>query len=169
MSTAPEGLRIIHSSDVCAMGEFERCVICIWHLQPTQDTFDLRNRELQQVAARYPGRCGYVDVIEPASKAPPDPLRKLAVQVFRELGKELACIAFLVDGSELRSALTRSVLTTLTFLLPQVQPSKVFKTAFDVAVWMRPRVGHEQEFDARFVTALDFLRRVPAHASSVST
>jgi hypothetical protein len=165
----PEGLRVIHSSEVCAIGEFERCMMSVWHLQPTYETFDLRNRELKQVAARHPGKCGYVDVIEPGSKAPPDQLRKLAVQVFRDVGKDLACIAFVVDESGLQSALKRSVLTTLTFLLPQVQPSKVFKKPSDMAEWMRSRIGHEPEFNARLVSALDSLRRVPPQGSSVST
>jgi hypothetical protein len=153
---------------VCALGEIDRCIICIWHLQPTQQTFDLRNRELMALAARHPAKCGYVDVIEPASKAPPEQLRRLAVQVFRDLGKDLTCIAFLVDGSELRSALTRSVLTTLTFLLPQVQPSKVFKKPADVAEWIRTRIGHEQDFNPRLVSALAFLRTVSPQVSSAS-
>jgi len=174
MSTAesggvPDGLRTLHTSDVCAIGEIERCIICVWYLQPTQETFDLRNRALLALAERHPGKCAYVDVIEPTSKAPPEPLRKLAVQVFRELSKDLCCIAFLVAGSELRSALTRSVLTTLTFLLPQVQPSKVFKKPDDVATWIKSRIGHEQEFNAQFTSAVAFLRRRPAQPSSPST
>lgn len=156
---APEGLRIIEVSPVCAMGEFERCLLTVWRLQPTIDAFNMRHAALTELAARNPGKCAYVELIEPESKPPTDEMRKVAVEAFRKLGSDLSCVGFVLDGTQLRSALVRAILTGMTFLIPQMQPSKVFKRLGDAAEWIRPRIGQDAGFNPRLLGAFDYLRQ----------
>lgn len=142
------------------MGEFERCLLTVWRLQPTAELFNLRHEVLVELAARYPGKCAYVELIETdSSKPPPDELRKIAVEAFRKLGSNLACVGFVLDGTQIRAALVRAILTGMTFLIPQMQPSKVFKRLSDVAGWVGPRIGEESPlFGERLADAFDYLR-----------
>jgi hypothetical protein len=160
-SQPPAGLRLIHASPVCAMAEYERCIITVWHLQPTPEAFDIRHRELVDLATRYPGQCGYVELIEPTSKPPPNEMRKTAVEVFRKLDKNVCCVGFVVDGTQFRSALVRAILATMSFLVPPTQAAKVFKRLGEMAEWVRTRI-HEEDpaFNARLVRAFEYLRNV---------
>jgi hypothetical protein len=167
----PQGLRIIEIGAVCSIAEYERCVLVVWRLQPTRAAFDRRHQILAELAARYPRKCAYVEVIESTSTPPTNELRKVAVEVFRKLGKDLACVGFVLDGTELRTTMVRAILTTMTFFVPQMQPSKVFKRLSDVPEFVRSHIG-DAGFDPRtFVTAFDYLRRtivMPAASESES-
>ena len=166
MIEPPEGLRIIEIGPVCSLGEQERCLFVVWRLQPTRAMFDLRHRVLSELATRHEGQCAYVEVIEATSKPPTDELRKVAVEVFRKLGRDVSCVGFVMEGSELRVALVRAILTGMTFLVPQMQPSKVFKRIGDAASWVRPQIGAtEPEFEARFAAAFDYLRKTREKAA----
>lgn len=156
---APDGLRMIENSSVCVMAEYERCILTVWHAQATSDAFAKRHQNLIELAARYPGRCAYIEVIEPESKAPSDADRKTAVEAFKKLGKDLAAVCFVVDGPQMRAALVRTVLTGMTFLLPQMQPSKVFKRVSDAVEWIKPRMAADDPaFTSKVVAAFEYLR-----------
>jgi len=163
----PSGLKVIEAGRVCAMAEFKRCLLTVWHLQPTREAFDARHEALIDLAKRFPGKCGYVELIEPNSKPPPDELRKIAVEVFRKLGKDLCCIGFVVDGTQLRSALVRAIIATMSFLIPPTQPAKVFKRLSDAGEWIRPRVGEDDPaFAQQLVAAFEQLRNAPQSSST---
>lgn len=163
MIEPPSGLRVIEIDPVCSLGEQDRCLFVVWRQQPTRLMFDLRHRVLAELATRHSGQCGYCELIEPTSKPPTDELRKVAVEVFRRLGRDLSCVGFVMEGNELRTALVRTILTGMTFLVPQMQPSKVFKRLTDAAGWIRPQLGSiEPGFEARFAAAFDHLRTAQA-------
>jgi hypothetical protein len=161
-TSVPQGVRVIHSTSTCAMAEFERCVITVWKQQPTKEAFDVRHQALLDLSTRHKAKCAYVELIESTSKPPPDDLRKVAVEAFKKLGGDVACVGFVLDGPEMRSAINRAILTTMMFLLPQMQPTKVFKRLSDMAQWVRPRIEQEPGFDARLVAAFDYLRKMSA-------
>ncbi len=164
----PANLRILEANAVCAMAEYEHCLLIVWRLQPTRAMFERRHEALLELSARAPGKCGYFEMIQPSSKPPSDELRKNAVDVFRKLGRSLGCIGFVIEGGELRAALVRAILTTMTFLVAQMQPSKVFKHLRDLGPWARGYLGEVgPEFDPRLLAAFAYLRDAPlAHASS---
>lgn len=158
----PPKLRIIEIGAVCSIAEYERCVLVVWRQQPTRAAFDQRHRILTELAARHPRTCAYVEVIESTSTPPTNELRKVAVEVFRKLGSDLGCVGFVLDGTELRTTMVRAILTTMTFFVPQMQPSKVFKRLSDVPAFIHSHIG-ETGFDQRtFVAAFDQLRRTVA-------
>ncbi|MFT3693229.1 MAG: hypothetical protein QM831_08810 [Kofleriaceae bacterium] len=155
----PSGLRIIDVTPVYSFAELDRCLMIVWRQQPTRDAFERRHQELEALAKRSPKSCAYVEVIESSSKPPTDELRKIAVQVFKKLGKDLSCVGFVIEGTDLRTTMVRAILTGMTFLVPQMQPSKVFKRLGDAGPWVRNFLGEDSGFDPRFAAAFDYLRK----------
>jgi hypothetical protein len=159
MSDAPAGLRLIKVTNGWAIGEYERCLAIVWRDQPSIETFRERNDHLVELAKTNPGRCALVEIIETTSKPPGDDARKAAMEVFRKLGGDLSGIGFVVEGTEMRTALLRAILTGMLFFLKQPQPTKVFKRAPEMAAWVRTRVQNDDPgFDQRLLAVLEHLR-----------
>ncbi|MBX3160051.1 MAG: hypothetical protein KF773_29045 [Deltaproteobacteria bacterium] len=161
----PAGLAVLETNTIYTMGECEQCLLVVWRLQPTKAAFDRRDAALVDLAARFPERCAYLEVIESESKPPPGDLRKAAVDVFPRLGKNLACVGACIDGTQVRSAFVRAILAGMTFLMPRFQPAKVFKRVGDMAEWARGFVGKDAELEKKVGAAFAYLRSVPVHSS----
>jgi hypothetical protein len=156
----PDFLRVVEIKPGYALGEVDQVLVMVWREQPTDAAFELRRRELVELVRRHPGHCAYLEVIESGSKPPNDELRKKAVEVFRGAGKDLCCVGFTMDGPELRTALVRAILTGMTFLVSQMQPSRVFKSVIEMARWTQTRMGvAEPAFPGRIQASFDYLRR----------
>ena len=169
-TTTPPGLRVIEIGAVFALAELDHCVLAVWRQQPTRAAFDVRHQALAELAASHPRKCAYIEVIESGSTPPTNELRKVAVEVFKKLGRDLSCVSFVVDGAELRSTMVRAILTTMTFFVPQMQPSKVFKRLSDVPAFVRAHAGEmDPGFDARLIAAFDYLRRTTSVSLSVES
>jgi hypothetical protein len=151
-------IRILESNPTYGLGEIANCLIADWRLQPNAQDFDRRNVALLDLAARFPGACAYIDMIEPTSKPPTAPVRKAAMDIFRALGPKLSCVATIVHGAELRVTFVRAVLSGMTFLVPQVQPFRVFKQTEAAARWIQPHLGADAELERRLVAAAESLR-----------
>jgi hypothetical protein len=165
MTPKPD-VSIIEVNDVYVLGETERCVLVVWRRQPTKAAFQRRNEAVADLAQRFPARCAYLELIEPTSRPPPSSLRQVSVEVFPKLGATLSCVGVVIEGSQVRSALVRAILTSMTFLIPQFQPYKVFKRRTEMAEWAGPRIGAEAGFTERLRDAFDLLRAaVPGAAS----
>jgi hypothetical protein len=159
--TADVDVVIREATPVYALGEFEHCVLTVWRLQPTEEAFRRRNRELLDLASRFPGQCAYMEFIEQTSRPPPGALRPVSLEPFPGLGKNLSCIGTTIDGTQVRSALVRAILTGMTFLVPQFQPYKVFKRRSDMAEWVQPRINAAPGFADRVTAAFEVLRSAP--------
>ena len=157
-SEAPGAVRILDSSPLYTLGEVGNCLIADWKLQPTSLEFDRRNVALRDLASRFPGACAYLEMIEPTSKPPPASVRKPAMDVFKQLGPTLSCVAIIVHGAELRVTFVRAILSGMTFLVPQVQPLRVFKDTESAARWIQPRLPADPEFETRLVAGAESLR-----------
>jgi hypothetical protein len=153
------GLRVIASTKGWAFGEVGGCLAIVWRDQPTAEAFRRRNEELLALCGRTPGHCALVEVIEPSSKPPPSDVRRVAMEVFKQLGGNLSAVGFVLEGTEMRSAFARALLTGMMFLTKQLQPWKVFKNPSSMAEWIRPRVGaKDPQFEPNLVFALEHLR-----------
>lgn len=157
--TAVHELRTIDRSAGWAMGELDGCLLVIWRAQPTPDAFRMRNRALADLVDRYPGRAALVEVVEPTSLPPTNETRRVAMQVFKDLGDRLSAIGFVIEGSQMKQSVNRAILTTMMFFVKQMQPTKVYKSIGETAAWVRSRVGGTPDLEPRLARALDELRR----------
>jgi hypothetical protein len=153
------GLDVLQITDGWAMGQVRDCVVIVWRSQPTSDAFRFRNEQLRALVGRAAGHCALIELVEPTSKPPSDETRRVAMDVFKQLGDQLTAVGFVIEGSEVRSTLARAILTGMMFFVKQLQPTKVFKRSVDVAEWVRGRVqASDPEFSRTIVSALEHLR-----------
>ena len=141
------------------MGELDRCLLVVWRRQPTPDAFRIRNRALIDLVERHGGGCALVEVVEQTSAAPSNEARRVAMQVFRELGPRLAAIGIVLEGSEMRVSFNRAILTTMMFFVKQLQPTKVQKSIIETLAWIQSRIAGPVDLQQRLSRGLDELRR----------
>jgi len=153
-------LRVVERTSGWAMGELDCCLLVVWRKQPTSDAFRTRNRALVDLVERYPGKSALVEVVEPTSLPPANETRRVAMQVFKDLGERLSAIGFVIEGSQMKQSVNRAILTTMMFFVKQMQPTKVYKTTAETSAWVRSRVGGSAELEHRLVRGLDELRRM---------
>lgn len=157
-------LRIIDVTPGWAMGQFGSCLMVVWRAQPTPEAFRQRNRLLIELAKAEPSKSVLIEIVEETSKAPSDETRRVAMEVFKQLGHDLRAIGFVLEGTHVRSSLNRAVLTGMMFFVKQLQPTKIFKHTREVARWVRPYVGtNGSGFEGALVEALEALRQSIPH------
>jgi hypothetical protein len=146
-------VRIIEATSGWAMGEVKGCLAVVWRAQPTPEAFKTRNEALKELVKQNAKHSALIEVVEQTSKPPDDATRRVAMEVFKELGSELSAIGFVLEGSQMKSALNRAILTTMTFFVKQLQPTKIFKHPADAVRWVQtqlqsPAAGFETELTA---------------------
>lgn len=156
----PSGLRVIEVSSGWALGEIHGCVTVVWADQPDPAKMKRRADVLVDVTKRHPAKSALVEIVEPTSKPPNDATRKIGMEVFRQIGNDLSAIAFVVEGPEMRTAITRAVITGMLFFVPQIQPSKVFKRPLEMMQWIAQRIHNtDPAFASSMIEAMEYLRR----------
>jgi hypothetical protein len=160
---ADAALRILLIDRDYAFGEQAGCMLVVWRGQPTEAAYQSRTRFLLDLTARLPGRCGLLDVVEPSSKPPSPPARKVAAACMKEVGKSLSCVGIVVEGNELRSTLARAVIAGMQMLIRSEQPMRVDKDLLRAAEWMSEMVqANDPDLPARLVESIETLRaRIP--------
>ncbi len=160
-SGGPAGLTVHFVNEVCAMGEVDRCLAVVYRGQPSPEDFRTRNGHLVELAKRSPGKCALVELVEANAKPPSQETRRVAMEVFKQLGGDLSAIGFVLEGSEVRAALIRAALTGMMFFVKQLQPTKVFKQVGDMAAWVGPRMHvDDPNFAAELAKAFEHLRQL---------
>lgn len=156
---AQDTLRILKVDRDYAFGEQSGCLFVIWRGQPTEASYGERARFMLDLAGRRPGRCGVIEVIEPTSKAPSPAARNVIAQSMREVGKNLAGMASVVEGNELRATLVRAVLAGMQLLVRGEQPLRVDKDLLRAAEWLCEMMqANDTALPARLVGGVEKLR-----------
>src|ERR1700733_15244187 len=137
---SPPELVVLAAREHWAMGEFGPCLAVIWRGAVTEEALHQIGERITALTQRHPGKCGYINVIERDSPAPPAPLRKIAMSDLARAGKSLSCLGAVIEGNEFRAALVRAVMTGMALLRPQGQPTKFFKTVADMSSWVEDQL-----------------------------
>jgi hypothetical protein len=153
------GLRVIEASERWALGEIDRCVLVVWRLQPNEQTMRTRAAALLELCAKYEGKCALLEIVEPTSKPPNEATRRVAMEVFRDLGPRLSVITFALEGDQIRTAVVRAIITAMLFFVKQPQPTKVCRTVAEATSWVRTRLDGPPDFEEELTRGLDDLRR----------
>jgi hypothetical protein len=155
---AVDGVVIHAAHTYWALGEIGPLLIVVWRGQPTEPALLEVNERIWDITQRRSGNCAFITIIERNSPAPPAPLRKLAMTGLTRPGSALSCKVAVIEGNELRNALTRAVLTGMVLLRPQVQPTKFFKNTQEMSLWVKAQLPQANELDREIVRAVEVVR-----------
>jgi hypothetical protein len=154
------GLRVLESSERWALGELDRCILVVWRLQPDEPTMRRRAEALRELCARSPAACALVEIVEVSSRPPAELTRRVAMDVFRDLGPKLSLISFTLEGDQLRATVARAIITAMLFFVKQPQPAKVFREIPQMLAWVqRILATDDHDFVSSTRLALETLRQ----------
>src|SRR5687767_8275401 len=150
---------VIHAAQKhWALGESGPLLIVVWRGSVTEEALRVVNDRLWDITQRQPGKCSFVTIIERNSPAPSAPLRKIAMEGISRLGKSLNNKVVVIEGNELRNALTRAVLTGMVLLRPETQPTKFFKDTRQMSGWLKGQLADVPNLDQEVVRAVEVIR-----------
>ena len=164
-SPAASSVRIYVAENGSALGEADQCLIAVTRGELTQKLAEQQERALINLANRYPGNCAYISVIEVTAPPPPSELRAQSMQVFRSLGDKVSCIGVVIEGTELRSALIRAVLTGMTMFVPKMPPTRICRDHKDAAKWVVQKTfPGKVDLEHRLTSAIEVIRsKIPGN------
>jgi hypothetical protein len=127
---------VLDSSTTYAFGKVENIFISVWRGANTAFSLGQQSRLLQEFVARHRKNAAFVCVIEPSSPKPSPEYRDQMVDTLKAAGKDLNCVAVVAEGDGLRSASVRAILTAVSLLRSQAQPTNFFAEAKAAQKWM---------------------------------
>jgi hypothetical protein len=112
--------------------------VAIWRGDASWPRFERQRAGLATVVARNPRGAVFLCVIEAASKAPSEDLRRAAIEMVSSHGPALKGVACAIEATGFMAAITRGVLTGMGLLLPsRVMPGSYFENVHAAAHWLR--------------------------------
>jgi hypothetical protein len=151
-----DGVAVHAAHKAWAMGELGPFLMVIWRGLATQEAVLQINERIGDLTQRLPGKCVYINVIEPRSPTPPAPVRKLAMEGLSRPG--LGCKVAVIEGHELRAALVRAILTGMALLRREEQPTKWFKNTREMSLWVKNQLHDAGDLDQQIVRAAEVIR-----------
>lgn len=137
----PQPFRIVQKSDGIVMAELETVSIAVWRQDSVLARFMVQRQALVDLAERFPGKVGFLCVVEPTSGAPGEEVRQATSRMFDELSTKLKAIAMVIEGTGFRSALVRSVASGIVMLSrKRTVPISYFATVPEGVRWMGQHV-----------------------------
>ena len=132
---------LLKKGDGIVVAEVGSVCVAVWRKDSTRTRFVLQRAGLDSVIAKYPGKAGFLCVVEPTSGVPNEDVRKASSKLFESHGRNLCAIAMIIEGSGFRSALVRSVASGIVMLMgSRNTPISYFATVEAGAKWMQQHV-----------------------------
>jgi hypothetical protein len=110
--------------------------LALWRSKPTPELFQIQSAELASAVAHRPGHQLFLCIVEAKADPPDQPVRSASAQMISGHGRKLAGFACVIEGSGFRSALTRTVLTGITLLVPKPAPNRFFESTSAACAWL---------------------------------
>jgi hypothetical protein len=105
--------KLLDVKDGLAMGEIENVCVAVWRDGVTYARFERQRKALTEIVQRHPGEAAFLCVVEPTSNPPDDELREASAKMLVDQGQNLVCVALVIEGTGVRTAIVRTVLATI--------------------------------------------------------
>jgi hypothetical protein len=109
--------RVHYVDDGLVMAEVDRVCVAVWRTEPTEFLFDRQESALCDVISRHNVPVGFLCVVEAKVPPPSEKVRKASVEMLTSRKQHLACVAGVIADTGFAAAITRSVLSGMSFLL----------------------------------------------------
>jgi hypothetical protein len=134
---ASEDTRILSTSNGIGIAAIGNVCAVIWREGVIESRFEKQRAALAEVVDRYPGKAGFMCIIEPTAHPPDEKLRKASTDMVASHGDRLKCVAGVIEGNGFRAAVTRSALSTITlFITNRKAPISYFSNTTAAVRWM---------------------------------
>ncbi len=131
--------RVIESNSEWALGAVGNIMVAIYRGPGTVSKIRRTGELLKEVTQEYPGNCCFLSVIEIGSKAPDNEARELARAAMKSVGKNLKCVAYVLEGDSMRATLARTVLAGISFFSSTVD-TDFFSDIGRAERWMKSKL-----------------------------
>jgi hypothetical protein len=135
-----EAGRILFCDSGLAVGEVGPLCVAIWRKEVTHARFLRQKGGLGEVVAAHPNGCGFICIIEPSAKPPSEELRRASIQMVTGHADKLRCLAVVIEGQGFGAAVTRSVISGMSVLLPRALTGSAFAEVPKAIAWMTEHV-----------------------------
>jgi hypothetical protein len=139
-SGTPE-LEVTHAADGLLMANIGQVCLALWRTKPTRALFETQREHLAAAVAKQPGRVLFMCLLEARVHAPEQDVRDASAKMISSHGRDLAGCACVIEGHGFRSALTRTVLAGIAFVLQTPAPFRFFDNAEAACEWVEARAG----------------------------
>ena len=133
--------KIHYADDVLIGAEIGSSCVTIWNVAPDDFLFERQRSTLEKVIASHSEPIGYLCLVLATAPPPSERMRKASVEMLQDLRAHLACVTGVIEGQGFRSAITRSVLSGMAFVL----------SGRDFRVKFASTVEHAATFMSQFV------------------
>lgn len=142
--TALTRLAITARADGLTMASFGPVCIAVWETKPTPALFEIQRAHLAAAVARYPTRAKFMCVVSRHADPPDQEVRDASSKMIASHAGNLAGCACVIEGSGFRSALTRTVLTGILFVIRSPVPYVFCESVPAACKWLEGRGGRER-------------------------
>lgn len=121
----------------CVVAEIGPVCVVIWRGAATRERFDHQRAAIESVVCQFPGKAGFMLILEPSAPPPNAELRGEATKMLEDYKGRLAGAAGVVEGSGIAVSLTRSVLSGIGKMVgSRAVPLKFFAQPRSGAEWL---------------------------------
>lgn len=153
-------LESVFTSAGFATGRFGPLHLSIWDAAATREPA-LKAIEVLAALGRQEDRVLVMAVLGPNTPPPDNVVRDLFAAEFGRLGKRVAAVANVIEGSGFRAATMRAVVTGLTLVIRAGHPQRACPTIDDGALFIAEHSEGRLSVDQIRRAALDLRLRVP--------
>lgn len=137
----PARLELHHQDAGLIVASFGVVCVAIWSSKPTPVLFEIQRAHLATAVLRHPGRALFMCVVDAKADAPEQAERDGSSKMISGHGDKLAGCACVIEGNGFRAAITRTVLTGITFVIRTPGPISFFDNVGSACTWLQVRSG----------------------------
>src|SRR5262245_50579823 len=135
----PPRFDVVYRGEGLMVGVYDTVSVAVWNSRPTLPLFEIQSRELRAVVARHPGSALFLCIVAEKAEPPSQDIRDASAKMVTGHGKNLAACACVIEGEGFRSAITRTVLSGIAFVVRTPGPSAFFETTSAACEWLAAR------------------------------
>jgi len=121
--------------------------------------YPVLERLVLEQGKKHPGGLGGLVIIPSEANPPPEEVRRAISEVLMNVGPQLCCLCWLVEGAGFRAATVRAALIGLRVFSRRSYPTRVAGDMTEAIGWILKNLEHGKSRDSDLATAMDAIQR----------
>ena len=129
--------KALYADEGLVMVQLGKTCVAIWRTKPNSFLFDRQVSALSEVINSHSEPIGFLCIVEAKTPAPADDLRRASVEMLMSRKQQLACVGAVIADRGFTSAITRSVLAGMAFVVSRRDlRAKITDSVERAVAWM---------------------------------